>query len=533
MKKFITVFSCLVIMFFSLLPVKSAQAQRKGKILFIPHDDRPISCDMPAEAVFMLGYDVVMPPKELLGGVGKLANPEKLAKWAKGQAKGSIAAVISADAMIYGGLVPSRNHDFSTEELDKRVKNIISLKKENPTLDIYVFGSLMRTPRGPSTSGNEEPSYYKLFGREIFQATGFIDKKDIQGLSDEEENALNELISKIPSYAWQDWTERRKKNLDINKKLIDLIHSGTLDYFIIGKDDNAPLSATHMEGRKLAEYSSNLPDDNFQLLAGIDEFAMLLLARAVNKHEKQTPKIAVQYNIGTGSDTIPAFSDEPIHNSIDSQIAIAGAKKVASDDDADFILLVNTNPDGRTGDSNSIPDIPATSYKPRAGTFEFANLVEEKVNANYKVVVADIAFANGSDNALMKVLHERNLLMKLRAYAGWNTPTNSTGFAIGQGIIAARLSKENYERLLMERYLDDYVYQGNIRNKVMNMLQQKYGNYSLCLDLKEYNKEVASETTTLIREFALTHLPEYKGLENLEFSFPWHRTFEGLIVLPK
>ncbi len=520
-------------MFFSLLSVNSAQAQNKGKILFIPHDDRPISCDMPAEAVFMLGYDVVMPPKELLGGVGKLANPEKLAKWAREHTKDAIAVILSSDAMIYGGLVPSRNHNFSAEELDKRVENIVSLKKENPALNIYVFGSLMRTPSGPETSGNEDPSYYKICGREIFQATGLIDKKDMQGLTDEEENDLNKLMGKIPSDAWQDWTERRKKNIDISKKLIDLTRSGTLDYLIIGKDDNAPLSATHMEGRKLAEYSSDLPDNNFQLLAGIDEFAMLLLTRAVNKHEKQTPKIAVQYNIGKGSDTIPGFCDEPIHNSIDSQIAIAGATKVTSDDDADFILLVNTNPDGRTGDCNSIPDMPATSDKPRAGTFEFANLIEKKINANYKVVVADIAFANGSDNALMKVLRKRNLLMELRAYAGWNTPTNSTGFAIGQGIIAARLSKTDCEQLLIARYLDDYVYQANIRPKIMNMIFNKFGNYNFCLKLGEYEEEITALTTNMMRQFAVTHLPKYKGLENLEFSFPWHRTFEGLIVLPK
>ncbi|MDO4218745.1 MAG: DUF4127 family protein [Synergistaceae bacterium] len=533
MKKFITVFSCLVIMFFSLLPVRSAQAQSKGKILFIPHDDRPISSVVSAEAISMFGYDVVIAPKELLGGLSKPGNPEELTKWAKDQAHSAIAAVISADAMIYGGLIPSRTHTLSTGELEKRVENIVSLKKENPALDIYVFGSLMRTPSGPGASGNEEPEYYRRYGREIFQATCYLDKKDMQGLSDKEENKLNALMSKIPSDVWQDWTERRKKNLEVSKKLIDLIRSGTLDYFIIGKDDNAPMSATHMEGRELTEYVSDLSSDKFQLLAGIDEFAMLLLARAVNKHEKQTPKIAVQYNIGKGSDTIPAFSDEPIHNSIDSQIAIAGAKKIISFDDADFILLVNTNPNGRTGDCNSIPDMPATSDKPRAGTFEFANLVEKKVNANYKVVVADIAFANGSDNALMKVLHKRNLLMKLCAYAGWNTPTNSTGFAIGQGIIAARLSKADCEQLLMARYLDDYVYQANIRPKIMNMTFNKFGNYNLCLELGEYEEEITALTTNMMRQFAVTHLPKYKGLENLEFSFPWHRTFDGLIVLPE
>ena len=50
------------------------------------------------------------------------------------------------------------------------------------------------------------------------------------------------------------------------------------------------------------------------------------------------------------------------------------------------------------------------------------------------MAVGDIAFANGADNALMKQLQDRDLLDKLYGYAGWNTATNSTGFALGMGM---------------------------------------------------------------------------------------------------
>ena len=44
-----------------LLPWCSAQAG--GRILFIPHDDRPISYHQTVEGVETAGYDLVLPPK--------------------------------------------------------------------------------------------------------------------------------------------------------------------------------------------------------------------------------------------------------------------------------------------------------------------------------------------------------------------------------------------------------------------------------------------------------------------------------------
>lgn len=532
-RKILSAFCLITVLLFSLLPTTSLAAQHKGKILFVPHDDRPTSGEISAEAINMLGYEVVIAPKELLGGLSKQGNPAKLGKWAKEHAKDAIAAVISSDAMIYGGLVASRIHGFSVGELDKGIENIVALKKENPALKLYVFGSLMRTPSGPNTSGGEEPEYYKHYGREIFQRTGLIDKKSMENLSNEEEQQLIELISVIPNEVWQDWNDRRQKNLEVSKTLIDLTRSGALGYFIIGKDDNAPLSATHMEGRDLTKYSHGVLSKKFRIIVGIDEIAMLLLARAVNENEKRTPKVKVRYNSGTGGNTIPIFSDEPISNSIKAEIDVAGGKEVFGDDYADLLLFVNTNPDGHTDDGDSTAEIPVSKRKPRSSTKEFVDMIEDKVSQNYKVAVADIAFANSSDNALIEEMYKRKLLMKINAYAGWNTATNSTGFVIGQGMIATRLSQNDYTRLLMERYLDDYVYQGNIRKKVMDMLHRKYCNPSLCLNLGEYEEEVAKQTTIMMRKFATEHLPKYHGLDKLEFYFPWHRTFIGAIVLPE
>lgn len=44
-----------------------------------------------------------------------------------------------------------------------------------------------------------------------------------------------------------------------------MARNGKFHYFAIGKDDNAPLSATHMEGRKISLSTFDMSRDCFQI----------------------------------------------------------------------------------------------------------------------------------------------------------------------------------------------------------------------------------------------------------------------------
>ena len=70
---------------------------KPDKILFIPHDNRPISDKQTAEVVKKLGYDVVIPPDEILGDRQNLGNPDALWTWLEANAVDAKAAVISSD----------------------------------------------------------------------------------------------------------------------------------------------------------------------------------------------------------------------------------------------------------------------------------------------------------------------------------------------------------------------------------------------------------------------------------------------------
>ena len=513
-----------------LLSSASAMAAKviKERVIFIPHDNRPISDDQTADTLRQLGWEIIVPPDEYLGGRDYNGNPERLWEWLEENSNKANAAVISSDSMLYGSLVGSRKHNYDDNEILNRVNKFAEFKVKHPYLSMYVFGSIMRTPRSGENSGGQEPSYYASYGSDIFRYTALTDKSETEGLNRREQKEYVFLDRLIPKAAMADWLSRRNKNIKASRALIGLARQNTIDYLVLGRDDNAPYSQTHMESRKLSECGADLGDTRFQTMAGIDEFAILLLTRAVNKITNTVPFVYARYNWGRGPDTIPAYSDEKISVSIRDHVVAAGGIMVASPKNADLVLVVNTNPNGKTFESND----PSNKGKPREGTAYCADIVSDYVASGYPVGVADIAYANGSDNALMEMLKNRGLLFKLRAYSGWNTPTNSTGFAIGQGMLAAKMTDDARDRLLLMRYLDEWAYQANIRPIMGRQLGwlRGTGAYS---NLDAKRGAVEARTTSLMRRFVDENLPPFAELQNLEVTFPWNRMFEAKFDLTK
>ncbi|MCH3959960.1 MAG: DUF4127 family protein [Selenomonas sp.] len=506
---------------------QSTAAVSKGKILFIPHDNRPTSCEQTAAVVKKLGYEVVMPDKKLLGGLGTTSDTEALWKWTTENVQGAKAAVIATDSLLYGGLVASRKHEIPAWQLQRRTSRLKELRAQNPSLKVYAFTSLMRTPRTGEASGGEDPDYFLQYGSQIFRYTALMDKTEIQGLTADESSELDELADEIPPEVLDDWLSRRQRNLTVTKALIDQVRHGTLDYLLIGKDDNAPLSQTHREARWLLSDGQDLPKSKFQLVAGIDEFAMLLLARAVNDDQQVVPKVNIQFNTGKGGNTVPTYSDERAVDTIREELLVSGATAVDQPELADYVLLVNTSPDGLTGEANHVQPGEGrllNNGQDRFGTQYFLSKVRSMIQAGYRVGIADIAFTNGSDNALMNHLQQEGLLFRLRAYSGWNTATNSMGFALGQGMLSIRLRQADCQSLLLTRYLDDWAYQANVRTDMANKIAQM-SDPSIYLYLGHYEPSMAAETATRLQRFAQLHLPAELLPAKLQVSFPWHRMF--------
>lgn len=522
---FIFLVTVCAVIFLSTSETFAAEIGQGKKILYIPIDNRPCNLKQVVEVGEKLGYEILTPPEEILGtGAAdeKLGQPEKIWTWLEKNSAGTNAAVISTDAMIYGSLVGSRKHDLSMDEVMRRAKKFEDLRKNFPSLPIYAFSTIMRTPTLAGSSA--EPAYYQKYGDMIYNYAALKDKSEFEKISRREKNQIAQFENDIPAEIMSDWFNRREKNYNANKYFVDLMSAGTFQFFLIGCDDNAKYSQTHLESRHLKEHGKNLSKTQFQVTAGADELGMILVSRAINKDLNEIPFVAVGYNDGVGENTIPSYSNEKIFDSIECAIIAAGGMRIPDAERADFVVAVNTNYDGKTFEASS----PKNNIKPRKSTKNFMKLLNGYVEKNYSVGVADIATANGADNALMNQLRKNNLQFKISAYGGWNTATNTSGFMIGAGVLTRFLNEHEKNSLLLTRYFDDWVYQSNIRTQIANGLILSVpgeGSYPK-LDGKRAGLEKL--TAELTKKFAEENIifPANTSAKNISANFIWNRCFE-------
>lgn len=490
----------------------------KPTLIYIPIDNRPITDIYTADTIAKAGCKILVPPDELLGGADTVGDPDMLWQWLSKTLKenpDTRAAVISTDSMVYGSLVTSRKHHIALEELQGRVMRLAGLKEAFPGLKTYVFSSIMRTPSVSTNSGGKEPDYYQECGSEIFQLTALLDKEEISVLNPEELQRKNQLQNTIRPEYWQDWMVRRSKNFEINMQLIELERKGAFHYLALGRDDNAPLSQTHREGRKLKVYGKDLDFTKFQNMSGIDEIGMLLLAKAANDAVWKMPFVHVVYQTGIGGDTVPAFSDERIDDTVDDYIHSLGGLRVNSVKRADLVLMVNTPLDGIT------PFAGNNDNSQKKAAESFVQQAAERITQGQPVGIVDVACYNGSDVNLMNQLRDKNLLLDLQVYGGWNTATNSLGFALGQGAMVPWMKEDDKNRLLLVRYLDDWGYEAEIRQELSQFADR----------MPAYQKNIEAIGTQKLEMFAVRNLPICSEIDGVRMTLPWNRLFENRVFL--
>lgn len=502
------------------LMICSTAAAQGKKILYVPIDNRPCNFFQVVQAAEKLGYEILTPPTEILGGEEFRGDPEKIWQWLNATAPQANFAVLSTDSLIYGSLVASRIHTLDAETILERARRFKTFHEKFPFLPVYAIGTVMRTP---SYNFKGEVPYYETHGAKIFQYTALIDKQEMNLMSHSDKRALKKLSAEIPQEYLDDWFKRRAKNSDANELLIEYTRAGVFDYFLLGCDDSAQFSQTHRESRRLTDLSSDMGKTVVQVTSGADELGMLMISRAIHVDKDYRPFVAVVYNDGVGAKTFPTYCNEPIGVSVDAAIIAVGGLRIPAPERADLILAVNTRGDGKTFAANS----KKNSARLRGDVKTFLRPVKKFLDAGYPVAVADISFSNGADNSLMAQLQRDDLQYKLRAYGGWNTATNSTGFVIGAGTLTKYMSDRDVAELLTTRYLDDWVYQSNVRQEIVG------ASYNLPGDgtpskLNEKLEPLEKLLNERMRTFAEKNLrvPNPWRLKNLTATFPWKRTFE-------
>lgn len=502
------------------------------KILFVPLDERPCNYDFPLQLAAQTDYELLVPPREILGKKKQAGDVDAIWKWLLENVSLCDGAILSIDTLLYSGIVPSRLHDFNENALISKLDSLKQLKEINPDLKIYAFNLIMRNPH--YSSSDEEPDYYGVCGREIHMY-GVISHKIELGIASEDEiKELDDILNhRLPAKHLEDYLSRRKKNIKINLKSIDLVHRGLIDFLIIPQDDSSVYGLTAKDQQIVREQIETLHvNTKVYMYPDADAVANVLLARYMNFDRKVRPLFYVRYASGTGQSVVPLFEDRMVHETIKYQILAAGGLLASSASEADIILLVNV-PGANMKDhiemdtSISRPISRTMEYDANRNLLELVEFAEYAIEVMHKsVVMGDIAYANGGDPLLLDLLKEKKLLYRLSGYAGWNTSSNTLGTCIPMGAIYNIFGNtKSHLQFLASRYVEDVGYCAYVRREVTEQVLHKMGLHFHLIDGIRGN--VSEMVKEKLQEFANTFLEDDQYAVKVKDSCqPWNRMFE-------
>ena len=489
-------------------------------VLFVPQDDRPVSLQYTVDTAKAAGMTVLTPPQNLISGKTYKGQADQIWNWVEQNAGRADVMVLSTDTLIYGGLVDSRKHNLPLSTLEYRLKRIEALKANYKNTRIYGFGTVMRSPR--ASGGGTEPSYYADYGPTIFQIAALQDKLDAGTLTQAETQKLMSLQASVPVEYLQDWFSRRQKNMQINKGLIDEARKGIFEYFALGHDDTSQLSQSALEGRYLSQYSKGIPRTQYGSFPGADQLGLLLMARSRTDESVEKPTFSIIYPLGGAGKTLPGYEDQTIDKTIAEHVEAVGGTMTTAGKPT-VLLAVNTPLSTSTSESEAFGNLPMVSQATNA----FVDRIQQATEQGVTVSVADIAYNNGSDNTLVGAMYKRDLLYKIGAYNGWNTASNTVGYAIAQGLLLKSMSPEGHRDMLTQQYLDNWAYQANIRKDIYRMQDSiRTGNVRYSGGLNSKLEEYLQER---IQDFGETYLKV--DPRTIKATFPWGRLFETDITV--
>lgn len=492
------------------------------KIQFLPLDERPCN---EAYIRHLYGFSnkvhVEVIDKKDLGHKKTPTSWSKIRKFLD-ESSGYDASVLSLDMFFYGGLIPSRLHLMESDDLHDRFTYLKSYLKRNEGTKIYAFQTLMRTPH--YNSSEEEPDYYGQYGEKIFRKAYLEDKKDRDGLTNQEESELLDIA--IPDPILEDYTHRRQFNLSVLKKTLKLVQDGWIDFLVIPQDDSSPYGYTAQEQRQLYQYIETFQLwDRVMIYPGADEVALSLISRSILEQSRKTFKVYPVYSSTLGPYIIPLYEDRPMYETLKSHLNVIGIQLSETARDADYILAINAP--GRCMEEASQQKHRDVSYSSHRNLSMFIQQIETFLCEGHRVALLDTAYANGGDLVLTSRLDKQKLLERLCAYSAWNTHANSLGTLLSMlTIMYVEGEEERFKCFsLSYRLIEDLLYQAQVRQDVIRETLPKLN--ASYYDFNYHQKEVEKDIYHRLRKsYNAMHISKKYPFKVKSIYMPWNRMFE-------
>lgn len=502
------------------------------KVVYLPLDERPCNYDYPIQLASIAKKDIefVTISQEKLGLKKRPAEHQNITQFLFDACADADYLILAIDTLLYGGIIPSRLHEFDEEQLTTRLNEIKVLKEKNPKLKIFAYHLIMRCPS--YSSNDEEPDYYATCGREIHLCGHYQHLSQVKELTKqerEEKEKIEQILQKEENQiAIKDYLHRRKINLNMNLKTLDFVSEGIIDFLIIPQDDSAPYGYTAMDQMLLRDkiFEKHLEFKAY-MYPDADAVCNTLLARTINQINQRCPSVFIRYNSSNEGMLIPLYEDRNVSETIKYHILAANGRVSYDILDCDLVCMVNLPSDHMQ--EAVLQDQHFMQYQINRNLIESIEYIDYLIQKNKPVIVADIAYANGGDKELISLLKTKGLLYKINAYAGWNTSSNTLGTCIPHGMIQFQYGKnqQHYDFLAL-RYLEDVGYMSIVRHQIHEEIKKE----GMCWTLIDGVKgKVSQRITKALNEIKYLFEDETHTIEILDNYQPWNRLFEtGLKV---
>ncbi|HEY9789003.1 MAG TPA: DUF4127 family protein [Candidatus Obscuribacterales bacterium] len=516
------------------------------QIILVPIDNRPVTYVYPQNIARIAGIEALAPPRQIMGSLSHDASVDAIHDWIANNLRkhNPEAVLLCADSIIYGGLIPSRRITTGLAQLLERAKLFSQVKKINARVaTVYAQSSIMRI--SDNYDNTEEKAYWTRYGREIFAWSEMLHRTQAVGDNHPDDKTqagkLQQLEARIEPSVRDDYLSTRNRNFELNRKLIDFVEAESIDLLIFSQDDSGQFGLNVLEKERLLDEAQRRGLNNVIAYAGADEVICAMLSRYLLASLKKTPSVKVSFSPATGASITSLYEGQTIGESVQKQLAAAGlvaagGSPLTGNDHVaaagspltegngagspDLHIIIHTG-DERQGDHIWLPDhLDLRSVNTRNAVESTLKLLESSTSP---VILCDVAYANGSDPALVEALLEKpGLLEKLWGYAGWNTTGNTLGSAFATGVARWYAEQTNVgpqatkalKDALFVRLADDWAFQTNVRSHIANNAST------------DQLHQLMSPLLTKISN-ALGHQPG-----PIQMRLPWQRTFEVEIKLP-
>lgn len=531
---------CLYIIAFSLLAILIIYENKPPKldkvdlpsipteqtIVVLPLDGRPPCTKFVSDLGLLASVKVILPPNVLLGNYTEPAQRNALVNWLNENIENADSAIISSDLLIHGGLVGSRIPIGTFDDENAFLNYLELLHKNNSDKSIYVFSII---PRLLIADQLIPDSWWQWH---LMRWAALQDIQDTFGdpLSFKE---LQRFVDEIPPEIIDKYTALYRNNNNFNHKLLDTAIKNNIGMLIIGQDDGQPFGLPNRNrNRALFYLEHNNLLTKYHTTRGADELGCLVLAADRNQKWQYSPKIFVEYSSPRVADIIMPFMSCSVGETVNEKIAIIGGKPVDDPLQADFILYVHCGND-------TTADLQKTASHLKDLIIGKTPVALVDLSANYDI----------KETIFPHLINNNTPLVRLAAFAGWNTVSNSVGTAVAQASIFTGQKKRLPERDLpslyalnlqfnLDRFFDDWVYQKAMHYKLAKLLKiREMDPYALDYDTIKVSKFIKNEIqvykNTLFYD-NLCRYPFYSDDANdyylssidIYITLPWERIFE-------